>query len=222
MPAGLGGLMMKWLVALILLTSCGASTAVAPTPIVVTQVVERTVIAVQTAIVKETVVVTATPKPATPTRPVPTPTPAPATGRWEVSEDASSFDDSKRVILTLLAENEIQGPIGSYLPALLLRCQEGVTEAFIDLGMQADVEGISDTATVRMRFDAEEAFTAQASKSTDGEALFLPAPETFVDTLLNYDQLAFQFTPFSANPAEMTFDLRGLDEAIGPLREACP
>jgi hypothetical protein len=214
--------MLKWLAILLLLTSCGASAAVAPTPIVVTQVVERTVIAVQTAIVKETVVVTATPKPATPTRPVPTPTPAPATGRWEVSEDASSFDDSKRVILTLLAENEIQGPIGSYLPALLLRCQEGVTEAFIDLGMQADVEGISDTATVRLRFDDGDAQTLQAEKSTSGMSLFLEPAKELIESMLTADQLAFQFTPFSANPAEMTFDLRGLDEAIGPLREACP
>jgi hypothetical protein len=87
--------------------------------------------------------------------------------------------------------------------------------------MQPDVEGISDTATVRLRFDKEKTQTLQASKSTDGEALFLEPPLMLITSMLQHEQIVFEFTPFDASPAEMLFDLRGLSEVIAPLHEAC-
>jgi hypothetical protein len=209
-----------FILALLLLAGCASPLASAPTPtpaiVRETVVVRETVIVKETAVVRETVIVTATP------RPTVVPTPAPVGGKWVLTEDTSSFDDSKIVILELEADGDISGPVGSYRPFLLIRCQEGTIETYIGVGMQPDVEGISDTATVRLRFDTEEAQTLQAEKSTSGEALFLEPAEALIETMLGADKLVFQFTPFSAAPAEMTFDLRGLGNVIEPLRAACP
>src|SRR5262249_18558874 len=108
-------------------------------------------------------------------------------------------------------------------PTLLIRCKEKQVEVYVDVGMEPDVEsGNLDGATIRYRFDKEAAKTDIAGKSTDGKALFLEGPETYISAMLKHEQMVFGFTPFNANPAEMTFDLRGIDKAIVPLREACP
>jgi type VI secretion system protein VasI len=212
-----------FILALLLLAGCASPLASAPTPtpaiVRETVVVRETVIVKETAVVRETVIVTATPRP---TAVQPSATPAPAGGKWQIREETSSFDDSPTVLLLLDAEAEISGPVGSYLPALVLRCQERTTEVLVLVGMQPDVEGISDTATTRLRFDTEEAQTLQAGKSTDGHTLFLDPAGALIESMLRADKLVFEFTPFSAVPAEMTFDLRGLGNVIEPLRAACP
>lgn len=207
---------------LVVLIACGTTPQAAEQPTSAPQVITQVV------------VVTATAPPATPTRaatvtptPKPTNTPKPTatpvlTGKWQVETEKSSFDDSATVFLTLEANADITGPIGNYRPALLLRCKEKETEAFFDVGMQPDLEGLSDTATVRLRLDQEKAYTIQAGKSTSGNALFVHDPKPFIEQLLKHKQLVMGFTPFSAAPVETTFDLGGLDEAIKPLREACP
>jgi type VI secretion system protein VasI len=203
------------------LASCATTPqeAVISSPVVVTQIVTQVV----TQEVERTVIVivTATPRPATPTPVVPTETPAPAMGKWMVENDTSSFDDSPTVILTLEAEEEIQGAVQASLPALILRCKEKVVEAYVFTGQIPDVEGVSDTVSIRYRFDQGSALPGQADKSTDGEALFFQAPQEFIERMLEHERLVFGFTPFGAPPAEMTFDLRGLSEAIAPLNEAC-
>ena len=210
------------IVFVLLLSACGATPQATEQPTSAPQVVTQIV------------VVTATSPPATPTKeatttptPKPTNTPKPTatpvlTGKWQVETEKSTFDDTTTVFLTLEANADITGPVGDYRPALLLRCKEKETEAFFDVGMQPDVEGVSDTATVRLRLDQEKAYTIQAGKSTSGKALFVHDPKSFIEQLLMHQQLVMGFTPFSAAPVEMTFDLGGLTEAIKPLREACP
>jgi type VI secretion system protein VasI len=205
------------------LVACGVAPTAStpPTPIVVTQVV--------TQIVRETVVVTATPPPATATpkaSPTPqattTPTPNPI-GKWEQHQGTSSFDDSTTATILLEAEDDITGPLAQAVrPALIIRCQEKQLEAYVNTGMQPDVEsGNFDGATVRLRIDQKEPQTLNMGKSTDGEALFFPDVTAIVKQLLAAERMAFEFTPFSANPAEMIFDVRGIQEAIKPVRAAC-
>jgi type VI secretion system protein VasI len=212
------------------LVSCGttAQTAEQPTP------TARVVKQVVTQIVVVTQVVTATAKPATPTpksttTPKPTaaptdePTPTPSlAGKWISSTKASSFDDSKIVTLLLDAENDIEGPSGSVRPSLLVRCQEHAKDVFVYTGMAPDVEsGNLDGATVRTRFDKDAATSENTNQSTDNTSLFFLNAEATISDLLKHEQLVFGFTPFSASPAEATFDLHGLAEAIKPLNEAC-
>jgi type VI secretion system protein VasI len=213
------------------LASCGSTPQVADqpaqTPVVITEVVTQIVTQVTTQVVTQ--VVTATPKPATPTTKAtvapttePTATPMPM-GKWSVDHGKSSFDDSRTVVVSLDAEGDISGPYETYRPSIILRCKEKETEAYINIGMQPDVEsGNYDGATIRYRFDKESAKTDIASKSTDNLALFLDGPQTYIAAMLKHDEMVFGFTPFNGSPAETTFDLRGLSEAIKPLREVCP
>jgi hypothetical protein len=42
-----------------------------------------------------------------------------------------------------------------------------------------------------------------------------------LEIMLQSKEMVFGFTPFNANPAVTTFDLRGLENAIKPLKQVC-
>lgn len=88
-------------------------------------------------------------------------------------------------------------------------------------GMPPVVEYGIDTATVTLRIDKRPAFKVSAGKSTDGEALFLPQATTQIKKLMAGESLLFQFIPFNSSSQMATFDIRGLSDALKPLREAC-
>lgn len=125
-------------------------------------------------------------------------------------------------MLSLDAEQTIEGFLESYLPSLILRCQEGQIEAYIVTGMAPDVEmGNFDGATVRIRFDDEAAETLNTGRSTDDKALFFDNAPQLISRLEAADRMLFQFTPYNASPVETSFDLRGLSEVLPQLRQAC-
>ena len=152
----------------------------------------------------------------------PTDTPTAAGGKWLIRFGTSPLDDSKTVIVNLAADSSVTGWMDTFTPVLYLRCQEHKTEVYVDVGMQINVEyGPSDQATVRVRFDKEQAQALVANESTDRKALFLPNPTQVISAMLKHDQLVFGFTPFNASPVVTTFDLRGLSEVVQPLLDAC-
>ncbi len=73
-----------------------------------------------------------------------------------------------------------------------------------------------------LRLDKQKQQIFNMGKSTDGEALFFPSVAGVLLGLLAAERMVFEFTPFSTDPAEMSFDLRGIGEAITPVRTACP
>lgn len=158
-----------------------------------------------------------------PARPGAAPTAASATGKWVRQDSASAADDTKTVVLVLDADAAIQGwPGRRETPTLIVRCQEGKTETYINTRMRPDVEsGHLDGATVLLRFDKEVARPYRAGKSTDGEALFLPGAVPMIRSMAQHDRMLFRFTPFNSPPQETTFDLRGLSTALPPLQKAC-
>jgi hypothetical protein len=152
----------------------------------------------------------------------PTHTPPPSVGKWETSFDTSALDDTRTVILRLIAEKEIKGWLTTYQPALILRCKERETNAYVVVGMQVDNDyGEIDVSTARIRFDSDPAQTIKMGESTDGEALFFRDPIPIIRTMVTHNQMVFEFSPFHAAPAETVFDLRGLSAAVTPLQNAC-
>ena len=142
--------------------------------------------------------------------------------KWRVQTQTSKIDDSNNVFLVLQAESEIQGwPSKHFTPSLTIRCRERRTEMYIAIGMAADVEYVVDTATVTFRIDKQPAFKVAANKSTDGVALFIPQATSLAKRLFPGETLLFQFIPFNSSGQMTTFDIRGLSEAIKPIREAC-
>ncbi len=138
-------------------------------------------------------------------------------GKWDTSIATSEIDDSQKVILTLAAENTIRSSYRTERPTLYLRCAENKTEAYINWGVFLG----SDNTKVLLRYDKEKAKTRRWGLSTDHKATFVRGNIPFIKKLLKHKKLLVQVTPYSDSPVTTTFDLRGLKEAIKPLRKAC-
>jgi type VI secretion system protein VasI len=151
-----------------------------------------------------------------------TSTPKPFAGNWQVSTSQSEFDNSTTVALSLEAENYIEGWLTTTLPTLVLRCKERKMNVYVNVGTQSNVEyGRYGSATVRVRFDQNQAIEMIADESTDGDALFFRDPYGMIIAMLRSKEMVFGFTPFNADPAVTTFDLRGLANVIAPLKQSC-
>lgn len=145
--------------------------------------------------------------------------------KWKIQKETSAIDDSTNVFVSLDAESSISGwPLKTYTPVLMLRCKENKTQAYIFTGMLPQVEYGIEGTTVTLRFDNEKAMQFQTAKSTGGDALFFDQSGQSIELIkkmLQRSTLLFQFVPFHSSAVMTTFDLRGLSEAIKPLRKNC-
>jgi len=150
--------------------------------------------------------------------------------KWHVTEEQSPMDDSKTVVLALDSDDEIQGPLGSVRPTLIVRCKEKRTAMYVVTGMATAVETSefateTGSHTVRIRLDDAQAGTEYWYESTDHKALFNARDgmelTEFAKKLSGANTLTFEFTPFDGSPQLARFDLRGLDVRLHKLAEAC-
>ena len=153
--------------------------------------------------------------------------------KWRVTEKQSSMDDSKTVVVTLDSEDQIQGPLGTVRPSLIVRCQEKKVDVYVVTHMAANVEA-DDEHVVGIRLDDGSPRHENWSESTDHQALFASdiiwngdeptfsgGRIEFAKRLAGANQLTFQFTPFDGSPQVARFDIRGLDPHLHKVAEAC-
>lgn len=140
---------------------------------------------------------------------------------WAVSREESRMDGSSRVFLSLESEDEI--PVGFGLrrrPVLHLRCVDNVTTASI-----ASDWFLGETVPVQWRVDHDKAVTqtwGRASPTGNSAGLWYGARSVpFAKSLLGKSTLTMRVTSFQDGAKEMAFNITGLDNVIGPLREAC-
>jgi len=141
-------------------------------------------------------------------------------GDWRITEHRSKIDDSRTVVLTLHAEEEVLGwPNKRTRPTLIVRYREGRIESYIWLGLTPNVER-AEGATITVRFDDNEASDIRGSLSTDREAVFLPDAKSFIRSIAGSERMILRFTPFNSNPVVTEFDIRDFLAAVRPLEEA--
>jgi len=143
------------------------------------------------------------------------------TGKWKVTKKRSPMDDSSTVVLSLPAENIIQGWLRRERPTLMIRCQEGDTDVFIHAGTPADVENADDRYTVEVRVDKYRSFKDSWLGSTSRDALFAPGAALYAATFAHAESLTIRFTPFNAAPVVIKFDTRGLKGYLRSVAEPC-
>lgn len=135
-------------------------------------------------------------------------------GKWDVRSETNPIDDSRTVTLVLIADSGASRYRDSVY--LIARCQSNTTEVYINwndyLGSEAEVTSRVGSATAN---------TQRWGMSTDKQATFHPRPIPFLRSMLNADRFVAQVTPYNESPTTAVFDVRGLENAIRPLRETC-
>lgn len=137
-------------------------------------------------------------------------------GKWNVSIDTNPIDDTKTVTLYLVADSGKSSMLGQPV-VLFIRCKSLETNVFINWR-----DYLGSEATVLTRIGKEKAETRNWNLSTDSQATFFPRNEVdFLNKLLIVDSFVAQVTPYNESPVTAIFDVKGLSNAITPLRETC-
>ncbi|RUR52687.1 type VI secretion system-associated protein TagO [Vreelandella populi] len=147
-----------------------------------------------------------------------------AVGNWHIRGSTSPFDDSVTVNMELYSLDRIRGRAGrNGKPRLYIRCQEGTTSAYITFASNF-MSDVQDYGQVRYRLDQDGAVTKSMHASTDNMALGLWSDDTaipFIEDMFGHEMMIVSATPYNASPQTMRFNVKKLEEAVQPLREAC-
>lgn len=137
--------------------------------------------------------------------------------RVHVAGPEAGEDHPGSVLLTRRAEDD---GVGGYRPRLVLGCEEGVTQAYVEWGTPLG----ADTLSVVYRVDGGEARTARWPVSTDGEAAGLWTDRTsvpFIRALAGRDLLTLEVAPRDGPPVTSRLEVGALDSLVAQVQERC-
>lgn len=139
-------------------------------------------------------------------------------GAWNIRTERSPIDDSMNVYLSVQSQELVRSGYYTVRPSLQVRCKENKTEIYINWDLYLGL----DSTMQLTRFDDLKASEDFWSISTSSKAVFAPGSHIdFLKKTMKHNKLLVQITPYGESPVMATFDIRGLAEAIKPLREAC-
>ncbi len=141
--------------------------------------------------------------------------------KWHVSKGKSDLDDSQNVYMYVAAGNTIPGPWNKLVrPKLWIRCAENTTSFLIDWDVSIHIRNTS----MLFRIDSQPAQTRTFPISTDHKTLgYFSGKKAipFIKSLFGANELLLRVTPYGKEPAQVTFNLSGIEQAVKPLRKAC-
>jgi type VI secretion system protein VasI len=130
-------------------------------------------------------------------------------GKWNITTEMSPIDDSEIVTLSLQADSVI----GGSTPSLIIQCKGRNTQVIFNLGRFPKIED-----GVTLRIDKTPAFKLQAVGLNNPVFISLPSPVDLIKKLMTGSSLVFEYTPYGRFPETTTFQIKGLDVAIKPIR----
>lgn len=137
--------------------------------------------------------------------------------RVHVAGPEAGEDHPGSVLLTRRSEDE--GAAGAR-PRLVLGCEEGVTQAYVEWAVPLGAGALP----VTYRLDEADARADRWPVSADGEAAGLWGDSTsvpFIRALLGRDHLVMEVTPADGRLIASRFTLGGLDSLVAAVQERC-
>lgn len=144
-------------------------------------------------------------------------TPVGTTGKWSYDKRINPIDDT--VIVSFVLEC-VEIPFRS--PVLILRYRDKETNLYIEWHEYFS----KGTTSVTYRFDTERAKTGSWLVSTSNDSTFYPykSKDTikFIQRLMEADRFVVRATPYGSGPRTITFDIRGLKNAVKQFNNVLP
>lgn len=144
--------------------------------------------------------------------------------KWKLNTTQSKMDDSTSYSLTALSDNKIDGGMDdSGYGAVMIGCSKrlSTTITFTTGDVLASDEGAS---TANYRLDKERAHIVPMLVTQTHDWVGLWTNEysvPFIKKMFGHDKLLIEVNRYGRTPAILEFSLKGLEEAIKPIRQAC-
>lgn len=141
---------------------------------------------------------------------------------WVIEKETSKIDDSISYYLMLLSDEFIDESENEH-GAIAIACLQKTTKIIFDAGENYLDDG-GTYGRVTYRLDKEKAETTPMAVSNGNKALGLWSGSKsipLIKKMFGHDKMIVQITPYQKGPVTMEFTIKGLEEAIKPLREAC-
>jgi type VI secretion system protein VasI len=104
-------------------------------------------------------------------------------------------------------------------PGLVLRCQRGRTDAYIEW---RQFFGAASAVEVTVRIGNAEPVTQDWHVSADNTSTLLPGNTMrFIESLFGETRVAARTTPYGDDPVTAEFSITGVENAVANVREAC-
>lgn len=144
---------------------------------------------------------------------------------WAIDQASSPINDMTNVDLSISSEHPVPAKFGGALRLkLAIRCREGKTSLAVHFGdhfMTSSKYG--DWGKVTYRVDRLAAAEALWVHSSDNAELMIQGPPAIelATGMVSASNFLIRAVPFGEMPLTASFDVRGLENAIAPLRTAC-
>lgn len=138
-------------------------------------------------------------------------------GSWFIQTEVDPFDDTLTTFIGVNAEEE-GNPLSGRRHQLVIRCRGSELSAWISWQSRTGDE----SPRIRRRIGDHRARTDQWFLSTSGNNTFYPHdPTGFVRNLMEADRFIAQLASGPSAGEIATFNIKGLEEAVEPIKQDC-
>jgi hypothetical protein len=130
-------------------------------------------------------------------------------------------DGSRIASFELEAENDVRVWMKHVRPVLTVRCLGRRTEVFVITDSAGSIETTPDQHTVHVSFDGGAEAEERWLDSDAKRELFAPDGEALARQLASAQTMRFGFTPYSASPVVVNFDVHGFAGLLEPVARTC-
>lgn len=144
----------------------------------------------------------------------------PTTGKWVVNKVTSDINDNPMVSVMLAAESQPENGASIFGKArLVLSCENRETTAFVV--PQRLLSLSNDGLDVLFSLDDAGQKREIWQVSGDGHKIYQPRPIVWIKNLMSASKLWVKIIIYGTDSVSFTFDVKGLEAAVTPLRKLC-
>lgn len=131
-------------------------------------------------------------------------------GDWLISKEENKLTDKTDYYATLPAKDRDV--------ALILRCQNNTTEAYLSM---RDYMGGGYSSKVTLRLDKEKPVHQSWGMGESGTSLFAPKAVSFIKSLTGKSNLITGYSPYGKSQVIAEFNLENIDTVAKEISSAC-
>lgn len=136
---------------------------------------------------------------------------------WRVSKRVNPMTDQVDVYASAAAGAPVADLMGRlHVPELGIQCQDNRTMMWLDTG-----NILTSRAPVRMRIGSGEAERVTVAPTTESSAVEIRGAISHAKRMIGETHVLFEVVLVETSAQTTGFELRGFDEAIDEIREAC-